>query len=564
MPFYYFVAKVLLRHPVRALKALYWRLTGRRQRARNCLRLVVAQSPHAYGIWIERVERLATLADGSALDLREGVTRPDFTPLFLATGTLAEPSHRSLEAQDYPCWRFPPEAHPRPEAAAERLRHAIETATTDYIIPLASGAALANGALFTLARAAAASNRPEVLYGDSDQIDPRGHRIRPWLKPRWNAELFLAQDYLSQACAIRTDTAREALQGATLEPGAEVYSLLLAIGRKRDARIEHVPGILAHLPCAEGNLPARVRAAARHLLPGGAIASEGPFDTVRVQWPLPDPAPLVSIIVPTRDKVALLRECLSGVLSRTRYRNFEILVIDNGSTERETLRYLSLLEGRPGVRVLCYDHPYNYSAINNFAVGEARGDYICLLNNDTSVLDENWLAELMRYAVRDEAGAVGAQLLYDDGGIQHAGVVIGIGDAAGHAHRFQKPNDAGYFARAHAPHYVSAVTAACLVVAREKYFAVGGLDEEAFAVAFNDVDLCLKLQAAGWRNVYAPQAVLVHHESKSRGSDLSPANIERYRRELRTLQERWNTRGYDDPLHHPLLDRGEETYILAI
>lgn len=564
MAFYYWVAKVLLRHPVRAIKALYWQLTGRKLRARNCLRLVVAQSPVAYDVWIRRVEGGAVPAAPSVGDLKQWACRPCFTLLCLGTRDAAAAFHRSLEDQAYPHWRLPADVHPQPASVGERLRHAIASASTDYIVPLRPGAALAQGALFALARAAAEPAQPHVLYGDNDEVDARGHRTLPWLKPRWNAELFLAQDYLSQACAIRTDAAREALQGLVLEPGAEVYSLLLAISRRADARIEHVPGILVHLSGPEANLPARVRAAACHLLPHGAIATEGPFDTVRVQWPLPEPEPLVSIIVPTRDKMHLLRECLSGVLSRTRYRNFEILVVDNGSTERETLRYLSLLEGRPGVRVLRYDRPYNYSAINNFAVHEARGDYLCLLNNDTSVLDENWLGELMRYAVKDETGAVGAQLLYDDGCIQHAGVVIGIGDAAGHAHRFQKPGAAGYFARAHAPHYTSAVTAACLVVAREKYLAVGGLDEEAFAIAFNDVDLCLKLQQAGWRNVYAPQAVLVHHESRSRGSDVSPANIERYRRELRNLRERWNTRGYADPLHHPLLDRGAETYILAI
>ncbi|MFL5240428.1 MAG: glycosyl transferase, partial [Rhizomicrobium sp.] len=216
------------------------------------------------------------------------------------------------------------------------------------------------------------------------------------------------------------------------------------------------------------------------------------------------------------------------------------------------------------IRVLAYPGPYNFSAINNAAALAARGAYLCLLNNDTEVVNAEWLTELMRYAVRDEVGAAGAKLLYEDGTIQHAGVVVGIGGAAGHAHRFLPATEPGYFRQPHVAQYVSAVTAACLVVEKKKFEAVGGLDEVALAVAFNDVDFCLKLEKAGWRNVYVPHAVLLHHESKSRGDDISPLNIDRYRRELRTLQERWGTTTYDDPLHNPNLDRYSETYVLNL
>jgi GT2 family glycosyltransferase len=169
----------------------------------------------------------------------------------------------------------------------------------------------------------------------------------------------------------------------------------------------------------------------------------------------------------------------------------------------------------------------------------------------------------MRYAIRPDVGAVGAKLLYDNGSIQHAGVVVGIGDAAGHAHRFLPANEPGYFRMPHVAQFVSAVTAACLLIDKEKFLKVGGLDEDSLAVAFNDVDLCLKVEAAGWRNVYVPHAVLFHHESKSRGKDISPENIDRYRRELRVLQERWGTKTYEDPLHNPNLDRYSETFVIA-
>jgi GT2 family glycosyltransferase len=260
----------------------------------------------------------------------------------------------------------------------------------------------------------------------------------------------------------------------------------------------------------------------------------------------------------------LLRTCVRGVLDNTRYRPFEIIIVDNGSRDPETLSFLKRVSANPRVRVLDYDQPFNFSAINNFAARNARGSYLCLLNNDIEIIDEGWLIALMRQAVRPEVGAAGAKLLYEDGTIQHAGVVIGLGQAAGHAHRYQRNDEPGYFARPHVAHCASAVTAACLVVAKAKFDAVGGLDETNFAVAFNDVDLCLKLERAGWHNIYVPQAVAIHHESKSRGRDFLPANIDRYMGELAVLQDRWATPGYSDPLHHPHLDKGAETYVIQV
>jgi GT2 family glycosyltransferase len=199
--------------------------------------------------------------------------------------------------------------------------------------------------------------------------------------------------------------------------------------------------------------------------------------------------------------------------------------------------------------------------LNNLAVRHAKGSYVLLLNNDTEVIAPEWLSEMMRLASRPDVGAVGAKLLYEDGSIQHAGVVVGMGEAAGHAHRFLAPGDPGYFRQPHAAQFVTAVTAACLLVQRDKYEAVGGLDEECFAIAYNDVDFCLKLQQAGWRNAYTPHAVLYHHESKSRGNDLSPTHRARYMRELEALQDRWKTKTFIDPLHSPHLDRYSETFM---
>jgi GT2 family glycosyltransferase len=366
----------------------------------------------------------------------------------------------------------------------------------------------------------------------------------------------------------RAEAFRAALPLHPAVAEAACYALLLAVTARPGAQVVHVPRILAHLAQDETQgaeaQATRATALARAIAEDGATILPGPFGTLRVDWPLPDTLPMVSIIIPTRDRVALLRTCVLSVLGATRYPDYEIIIVDNGSREQKTADYLASIAKNPRVRVIRDDGPFNYSALNNAAVRAARGDVLCLLNNDVEVLDDQWLTALVRQATRPDIGAAGAKLLYADQRIQHAGVIVGLHDAAGHAHRFQRNADAGYFAQAHIARYVSAVTGACLVVERRKFDAVGGLDEETFAVAFNDVDLCLKLNEAGWHNVYVPQAVLIHHESQSRKRDTAPDQIERYRGELAALQKRWDTASYRDPLHHPCLDRASEHYVIRL
>lgn len=581
--------RVLIRQPHRALPALFWHLAGKKVRARNRLRHAARQSRRAYAVWIEDVERNAEVATEAAARLSGWENPPTFTVVITLGECDSEASVVAaisrLQSQCYPHWlaiilrtrSAPPLPAPgdaRVRVAtdvfggmAEALGAGILMATGDYVLPLQHHAALSPLALLRLAEAAQARRRPDVLYGDHDCIDRRGNRSQPWFKPRWNHEMFLAQDYITQACAIRADAARLAVPLPGEANGAAPYALLLAVTARRGAEVVHVPHVLAHLmpPARHGateERDARLPVVARHLAPHGAIAMRGAFGSMHIQWPLPGHLPSVSVIVPTRDKVKLLRTCIDGVLGQTHYHNLEVLIVDNGSTDPETLRYLDMVGRDPRVRVLPYDQPYNYSAINNFAVAQAVGDYVCLLNNDTEVLEADWLREMMRHAARPHVGAVGAKLLYADRSIQHAGVVVGMGQAAGHAHRYLRHGEAGYFAQAHIARYVSAVTGACLLVEKAKFNAVGGLDEDGLPIAFNDVDLCLKLERAGWRNVYTPHAVLTHHESRSRGKDFAPAQVKRYMRELAVLQARWGTVTYDDPLHHPRLRRSSETYVL--
>ncbi len=588
MNFYSAYLRTLFWKPQDAIVAMYWWCTGRKVRARNRLRMVARESPFAYQMWIDTTEREQDKAAQAGVAMAEWQVRPRITIVLYCPAVAGSDDLlrllASLDAQSYPYWDLVvvpdkgsgalvdyPEGRSVTVAQgtdneAEALTLGIEHASGDYILLLTSHTILPAGALFRYVEALQSAPGASVVYGDHDQIDARGNRSLPWFKPQWNAEMFLAQDYVSAACLIRTDAARRALPIAPKLAHAANYALLLAVTAEDSAQVVNVPHIQSHTlrTLGQPNQAARLEALNAHLAKRDATAQAGRFGTLAVAWPLPENLPLVSIMIPTRDHAKLLSACLTSLLNTTRYRPYEVLVIDNGSVEPETLAYLTRISQDPRVRVLRYDRPYNYSAINNFAATYAHGSYLCLLNNDTEVLDEGWLTELMRQAVRPEIGAAGAKLLYGDGTIQHAGVVVGLGEAAGHAHRFQRNDDPGYFSRAHVTHYASAVTAACLVVSRAKFEAVGGLDEVGLPIAFNDVDLCLKLERAGWRNVYVPRSVLIHHESKSRGKDSAPAHIERYRQELAVLQARWGTKTYNDPLHHPHLDRSSESYMLRL
>jgi GT2 family glycosyltransferase len=513
----------------------------------------------AYDVWIKSKERNAELANHSREAIAKWRWRPHFSILLYTQGSFTpEQLARSLasaESQLYRAWTID-------GVPDHSLSDRFASATGDYIIPLRVGHVLSDAALFRLAEALQSEPSGAIIYGDEDELDSRGRRHHPWFKPRWNAEMFLALDYLSAAVAIEAALARSVVRSGS----DDLNVLLLAATSAAKAPIVHVPHILCHIDGTSGDRPPsdRMSAVARHVAPTGATCARGPFGTVKVEWPLPAKLPLVSIIIPTKDKLELLQPCVHSVLEQTDYRDFEILIVDNASVERRTIEYLRTIVDKVQVRVLNYNKPYNFSSINNFAAQHAKGSYLCLLNNDTEVISTEWLTAMMRYATRADIGAVGAKLLYEDGTIQHAGVVVGIGQAAGHAHRFVSADDPGYFRQPHVTQFVSAVTAACLVVEKRKFEASGGLDEANLAVAFNDVDLCLKLQAAGWCNVYVPHAVLLHHESKSRGKDISPENVDRYRRELRFLQERWGTKTYNDPTHNPNLDRYSETFVFSL
>jgi GT2 family glycosyltransferase len=256
------------------------------------------------------------------------------------------------------------------------------------------------------------------------------------------------------------------------------------------------------------------------------------------------------LIIPTRNAHELVRKCIGSILDKTLYKNYEIILLDNASDDPESLRYFAELTAS-GIRVIRDDRPFNYSALNNLGVQQARGEIIGLINNDVEVIEPSWLCEMVSHAERAEVGAVGAKLLYPNNTIQHAGIVLGLGDdrIAGHAHLRCDRESPGYFGRLALISAFSAVTAACLVVRREVFDKVGGLDEDNLGVAYNDVDFCLKLREAGYRNVYTPYALLYHHESASRGTEDTPEKKTRFSREKQFLRRKWGDKLLMDPAY---------------
>jgi GT2 family glycosyltransferase len=283
----------------------------------------------------------------------------------------------------------------------------------------------------------------------------------------------------------------------------------------------------------------------------------------RIHYDLPDAPPLVSIVIPTRNNVDHLRKCIHSLLSKTTYPKTEILIVDNGSDEEHTRAYLDRLDAHASIRILRDPGPFNYSALNNAAVKAARGDLICLLNDDTEAITPDWLQEMAALALQPGVGAVGARLWYPDDTLQHGGLILGILGVAGNAHKHMPKGHHGYFGRAGLTQSLSAVTAACLVVQKSVYEEVGGLNETDLQVAYNDVDFCLRLREAGYRNVWTPNADLYHHESASRGSDTAIDKQDRFHRETRYMKRRWEALLADDPAYNPNLTLERDDFSLA-
>ncbi len=538
--------------------------------------------------------RAAALADGPLISVLMPCYNPD--PQFLRAAIA------SVQAQLYPRWQLciADDASPAPEvrqvleacqAEDPRIQvvfraknghisaasnSALELVQGEWIALMDHDDLLPEDALLRVAECVRDHPQAQLVYSDEDKVDDQGHRSDPYFKPDWNLDLFRSHNMFSHLGVLRTALVREVGGFRQGLEGSQDWDLVLRCVERIDpSQIVHIPRVLYHW-----RIHVQSTAKSMDAKPYAAVAGERALNEhfarlgiqakaeylgygYRVRYALPSPPPLVSLIIPTRNALALVRQCIESIQKRTEYPNWEIILVDNGSDDPAALAYFAQIAQQPNIRVLRDDRPFNYSALNNQAVAVARGELVALVNNDIEVMSPDWLSEMVSLALQPGVGAVGARLWYPDMTLQHGGVILGPGGCAVHAHKALPRGLNGYAGRAALIQSFSAVTAACLVVRKSLYEQVGGLDEVNLSVAFNDVDFCLRLREAGYRNVWTPYAELLHHESATRGEDVAPEKRERFERELAFMQQRWGALIADDPAYNPNLTLGAEDFSLA-
>jgi GT2 family glycosyltransferase len=499
------------------------------------------------------------------------------------------PTLRSLQQQRFGDWRLhaviegevPRGAvddsrlawHRSEGRAIDTLNRALMNDDADWVGLIDGGDRLAPEALFAIRIGIEKHPDWTALYTDEDRIDASEVRAGPQFKPDFNIDLLRSMPYVGGLLAVRRALFAE-LGGFSADwDGLEECDLTLRLAERGEERcFGHIADVLYHRFTQSGrshrpvtaicaDLPKLVQA---HLdrLGVKATAEPGPRPLFcRVRYAHDGAEPLVSIVIPTKNQLNLLKRCVETVLRITRYENYEIIIVDNGSTSHDAIEYLRLIEEKAAdigsrLRVLRRPGPFNFSAMNNHAVREARGDYICLLNNDTAPIDGDWLLEMMQHARRPEVGVVGAKLFYPDGRVQHGGVILGIGWGSPADHPFNgAAGDAiGYWGRLKAQQDFSAVTAACMVTRRSLYDELRGLDEEAFAVCFNDVDYCLRVRDKGYLVVWTPYARLLHETSASLRGPVedkgAKEKADRFAGEKANMYKRWMPAIAFDPAYN--------------
>lgn len=562
-----------------------------------------------YGEWCETYDRL-TAQD--RMLIAESIERLVERPLISVVMPVYDPEPRFLRRaldtvidQLYPDWELciAEDCSPNPEirqilqAYADRdpriklifrtenghisraSNSALELVRGSFVALMDHDDELPAHALYMVAYELNRFPETDILYSDEDKIDANGRRHDPHFKTDWNRELFYSQNMVAHLGVYRTSLVREVGGFRVGFEGSQDYDLTLRILRRTSAeRIRHIPHVLYHWRIFEGvrtfssNNPDRSVATAQRAMldyfnevePTSLVMPIEAFPSWwRIKRPVPEIAPSVTIVIPTRDRIELLRNCVDGVLGRTDYPNLDIVIVDNGSVEPESLDYLAGIATDPRVTMLRDTGPFNYSRLNNAAVALARGDYVCFLNNDIETIAPDWLSELVAQAVRPGVGAVGTRLLYASGRIQHAGVTIGVYGVAAHGHRHFPGDSIGYFGHPQLVREVSAVTAAALLMPKALFQSLGGFDERNLAVSYNDVDLCLRLREAGYTIVYTPFAALYHLESASRGADVTQEKKALQRIERGYMRTRWGKMLDYDPYYNPNLSLETEDYHIA-
>lgn len=430
---------------------------------------------------------------------------------------------------------------------------------------------LEEGALGAVAEAVLDHSDADVLYTDQDKLDESGTRTEPYFKPGWSPDLLLSNMYLGHLLVVRRSLF-DRVGGLRSEfDGSQDYDLALRV-TEAARRVVHVPVVgyhwrrtLGSTALDYGSKPQADQAARRALAEAmerrgerAVVESGQVLSTFRVRRLLPDSAPLVSVIIPFHDGARLLRRTLDALEQTAGYDNWEAILVDNRSWEPETRALVQRVAHDDRMRVFEYDDEFNWSAINNWAADRARGEVLLFMNSDVEGGSEGWMAAMLEHALRKEVGAVGARLLYPDGTIQHAGVVLGLGGGvAWHAFCFCPPDNNGYFAHTRLIRNYMAVTGACLMVSRDRFDAIGRFDES-LPVAYNDIDFCVRLHQHGYLNVFTPFAELVHYEGATRGRSAVEGDDER------ELFRRYEHLIRSDPYFNPNLNPRRSEFQLTL
>jgi O-antigen biosynthesis protein len=435
----------------------------------------------------------------------------------------------------------------------------LRLSATEYLVVAQPTLSLRPHALFLMASAIEREPSVDLIYGDDDALDAAGVRRDHSFKSDWNDTLLRCQNYVGDLVCLRRSLAEATRRDDVLDAGC--WGLLLRLAKRLSpATVRHIPHVLSHRQTSRSSDNARedeAAALARWLRGRGEPAQVelAGSASYRVRYALPAEPPLVTVIVPTTGKLDVLRPCVEGVLNRTDYAHVDLLVVvtEHGERTSEESAYLEEVANFPRASMLFTERgPFNFSSTNNLAAARAAGELLCFLNDDTEVFDKGWLAAMTGHVLRERVGAVGAKLLYPNGRIQHAGVILGAGGVAAHSYRGMPSETVGYHDRAVVDQEVSCVTAACMLVRREAFIDVGGFDE-ALTVAFNDVDLCLRLRQAGWRIVWTPSAQLCHKESVSTGAHYVAERQTQWASEWNLVRSRWATELTKDPFYSPNL-----------